>query len=313
MQPRYAGLNPLNLMKGVYQKWSEDNVSRLAASLAYFTVFSLPPMLMIVIAIAGFVFGRDAATGELLTQFQGLVGTDGAKVIQDLVRNADQSPHGTRATIISIITLFVGASGIFIALQDALNTIWGVKPKPGLGIGSYIRQRLLSFTLVVCIGFVLLVSLVISAALAAFSHWLSARFPEGGPLLQVMNFFVSFGITTGMFAIMFKVLPDVVVPWRGVVIGAIVTATLFNAGKLAIGLYLGNSTTASVYGAAGSLVVLLIWIYYSSQIFLIGAVFTSVYAPKVSHPESAPHAEPVTPEARLREGLTPQRHGGAKA
>lgn len=293
----------MELAADVIRKWMADKIHRLAAALAFYTVFSLPPLLLLVIAIAGQAFGREAATGQIVGQFEGLIGTAGGEVIEDLVLNASREGSGMLATIISVITLFIGASGVFIGLQDALNTIWGVMPKPGLGIMSFLRHRLLSFAMVIGIGFLLMVSLVVTTALAAFGDLINNAYPAGGPALQVLNTVVAFAITTGIFAAMFKFLPDVIIPWRGVWIGALTTSVLFSVGKYLIGLYLGNSSTASVYGAAGSLVVLLMWVYYSAQIFLTGAVITAAYSERMVPVEADPKAMPVTPESRAREGL----------
>jgi membrane protein len=293
------------LLKETFKEWQEDKVTRLAAALAYFTIFSLAPLLIVVIAIAGAVFGHEAATGQLVREIRGLVGTDGARVIEDMIQNAaTPGSGGTLATIIGVVTLILGASGVFGQLQDALNTIWGVMPKPGLGIKETIKNRILSFALVLGIGFLLLVSLVLSAGLSAVDEFLNNQFPGGGLLLQILNFVISYAVITLMFATMYRFLPDVKIAWRDVWVGAAVTAALFTIGKFLIGLYLGNSSTASVYGAAGSLVVLLIWIFYSAQIMLFGAEFTQVYATRYgSHLEPADNAIPITMDARARQGI----------
>ncbi len=269
----------VRLLKGTFAEWKEDNVPVLAAALAYYTVFSLAPLLIIAIAIAGAVFGEEAARGELVRQIQGLVGKEGAEAVQAMIENADKpNSGGAIATIIGVILLMLGASGVFGQLQSALNTIWEVKPKPGQGIRSFLVSRFLSFAMVLVIGFLLLVSLVLSSVLAAVSYFFNTLAP-GLPMLgQVINFLISFGVITVLFAAIYKFLPDVEIPWKNLWIGAAVTAVLFNIGKLAIGLYLGNSSVGSAYGAAGSLVVVLIWVFYSAQILLIGAEFTQVYS-----------------------------------
>lgn len=285
----------VRLLKGTFAEWKEDNVPVLAAALAYYTVFSLAPLLIIAIAIAGAVFGEEAARGELVRQIQGLVGKEGAEAVQAMVQNADKpNSGGAIATIIGVILLLFGASGVFGQLQSALNTIWEVKPKPGQGIRSFLVSRFLSFAMVLVIGFLLLVSLLLSSLLAAVSYFFNGLMP-GLPILgQVINFLISFGVITVLFASIYKFLPDVEIPWKNLWVGAAVTAVLFNIGKLAIGLYLGNSSVGSAYGAAGSLVVVLIWVFYSAQILLIGAEFTQVYSKYRGTPlRPSKHAVPI--------------------
>lgn len=269
----------VRLIKGTFAEWKEDNVPVLAAALAYYTVFSLAPLLLIAIAIAGAVFGEEAARGELVRQIQGLVGKEGAEAVQAMIQNADKpNSGGAIATVIGVILLMFGASGVFGQLQSALNTIWEVKPKPGQGIRSFLVSRFLSFAMVLVIGFLLLVSLLLSSILVAASHFFDSLMPGLPVLGQVINFLISFGVITVLFASIYKFLPDVEIPWKNLWMGAAVTAVLFNIGKFAIGLYLGNSSVGSAYGAAGSLVVVLIWVFYSAQILLIGAEFTQVYS-----------------------------------
>lgn len=267
------------LLKETFTEWSEDKASRLAAALSYYTVFSLAPLLIIAIAIAGAFFGEEAAKGEIIGQIQGLVGKDGAEVIQTAIENASQSEsEGSIASIISIVALLFGASGVFAELQDALNTVWEIDAKPEAGIGGFIRKRFLSFAMILGIGFLLLVSLVISATLSGINHFTSSLIPGFDPLWQVANFIVSFGIITLLFAMIYKFLPDVKITWSDVWIGAAITALLFAIGKSLIGLYLGQSSFSSTYGAAGSIVIILVWAYYSAQILFFGAEFTQVYA-----------------------------------
>jgi membrane protein len=259
--------------------------------------------LVIVLAIAGFVFGREAAQGQLLGQIEGLVGPEGGKAIETMVAKGGTQPgSGTLATILGVIMLLVGAAGLFGQLQDALNTIWEVQPKPGRGIWGFVQDRFLSFTMVLGSAFLLLVSLVISAALAAigglFGDW------QTGVVGQAVNQLISLAVITLLFAMIFKFLPDAKIAWRDVWLGAVITAILFTLGKFLIGLYLGHSSVGSVYGGAGSLAVLLIWLYYSSQIFLFGAEFTKVYANRFgSRIVPAKNAEPVTEEARAQQGI----------
>jgi membrane protein len=267
------------LMRDTVQEWNEDNVPLFAAALAYYTVFSLAPLLVIVIAIAGIFFGEEAARGEIIGQIQGLVGQEGAQAIQAMIQNANRPDSGGGvATIVSVIILLLGASGVFGQLQTALNTIWEVKPKPGRALKSFIQSRFLSFAMVLVIGFLLLVSLLLSAILALISSYFSTFIPSFVAVGQVLNFVISFSIITLLFASIYKFLPDVEVPWKNLWVGAGFTALLFNIGKFLIGLYLGSSSVTSAYGASGSFVVILIWVFYSAQILLFGAEFTQVYS-----------------------------------
>jgi membrane protein len=292
-----------SLLKEAATEWSEDRAPRLGAALAYYTVFSLVPLLMVVIAIAGFVFGEEAARGEILRQISGLVGEKSGAMIQDMLTNASQPNNGFMGSVIGIGTLLLGASGVFGQLQDALNTVWEVKPKPGRGFMGLIRDRFLSLVTVVGTGFLLMASLVLSAMLSAMGEALAALLPAPESLLQALNFIISFGVITLLFAMIFKVLPDVKIQWRDVWVGATVTALLFTVGKFLIGLYLGKTDVASVFGAAGSLVILLVWIYYSAQILLYGAEFTKAYANRYgSRIRPTENAIPVSERARLEEG-----------
>ncbi len=267
------------LIQETAKEWSEDNVPLLAAALAYYTVFSLAPLLLIAIAIAGFFFGEEAARGEIIGQIQGLFGREGAQAIQAMIQNANRpGSGGTIATIIGVVVLLFGASGVFGQLQVALNTIWEVKPKPGNSIKSFLQSRFLSFAMVLVIGFLLLVSLVLSAVLAAVSYYFGNLVPGFVIVGHIINFIISFGVVTVLIAAIYKFLPDVDIPWKNLWVGAGVTALLFNLGKFLLGLYLGNSSVGSAYGAAGSLVVVLIWVFYSAQILLFGAEFTQVYS-----------------------------------
>ncbi|WP_013321833.1 YihY/virulence factor BrkB family protein [Gloeothece verrucosa] len=270
----------IKLLKETFQEWQDDNASRLAASLAYYTIISLAPLLILVIAIAGAVFGEEAARGEIVYQIKGLVGLEGAKVIETAIENSSKPELRNMASLISIGVLIFGASGVFAELQDALNFIWEIKAKPGQGLVSFIRKRILSFSAILGIGFLLLVSLVISAILAALNTYFNYLFPGLNFVWQLVNFVVSFAVITLLFAFMFKYLPDAKIGWRDVGMGAILTSLLFSIGKQALGLYLGGGSFGSTYGAAGSLVVILVWVYYSAQILFFGAEFTQVYARK---------------------------------
>lgn len=268
------------LFKETFFEWLDDNVQRLGAALAYYTVFSLAPLLIIAIAIAGLAFGQEAAQGQIIGQVEDLLGEQGAKAIQGMIESARQPTAGIVASLLGIIMLLFGATGAFAQLQDALNTIWGVTPKPRRGVIGILKDRLLSFLMVIGVGFLLLVSLVLSAGLAALGKFFGNLLPVPEAILQIVNFIVSFGVITLLFGMMYKILPDVKIGWSDVWIGAAMTALLFSVGKFLIGLYLGKSGVASAYGAAGSLVLILLWVYYSSQILLFGAEFTFVYANK---------------------------------
>lgn len=270
----------VELLKETFQEWQKDEASRLAASLAYYTVFSLAPLLIIAIAVAGSFFGEEAARGEIVGQIQGLVGLEGAKAIEAAIDNSNQPEVSSIASTISVVVLFFGASGVFAELQEALNIIWGVKAKPGRGVASFIRKRILSFSAVLGIGFLLLVSLVVSAVLSALGNFMIYSIPGIDLFWQSLNFVISFVVITFLFALMYKFLPDVKITWRDVLTGATITALLFTIGKFVLGLYLGKGSFGSTYGAAGSLVIILAWVYYSAQILFFGAEFTQVYAKK---------------------------------
>jgi membrane protein len=270
--------NIFDVFKTAAQDFSADSCPRLGASLAYYTIFSLSPLLIIVIAIASFFFGTEAARGQLFSQISGLVGPKGAEFIQSMLSASANQKHGVLATIIATVTLVLGASGVFMELQAALNTIWDVKQQPGAGIWSFVRHRLLSFAMVLTIGFLLLVSLVLTAAIAAIGKVVGSWMPSLEAISQVLNFVASFGIITVLFAFIFKFMPDVKIPWRTVWIGGAFTSLLFAIGKFALGMYLGKSAATSAFGAAGSLVVLLLWVYYSAQIMFFGAELTQSWA-----------------------------------
>ncbi len=293
------------LLKETVAEWNKDKASRLAAALAYYTIFSLSPLLIIAIAIAGAVFGEEAARGEIVSQIQGLVGKEGAVFIQAAIENASKPQAGGGfASLVSIAILLFGASGLFAQLQDALNTIWEVQPDPKQGVASFIRTRFLSFSMVLGIGFLLLVSLVISAGLAAFVSYLSNLLPSVASLLQIANFVLGFVVTTILFGLIYKFLPDVKITWSDVLIGAAITSLLFSLGRYLLGMYLGNSSFGSTYGAAGSLVVILAWVYYAAQILFFGAEFTQVYARKYgSQIVPDKNAIPITAEARAEQGM----------
>lgn len=266
------------MFKEAATEWWNDQAPVLGAALSYYTVFSLAPLLVLTIAIAGLAYGEEAARGEIVTTMQGLVGKDGAEAVEAIIENARKPSEGIVATILGFAFLVFGATGVFGQLQNALNMIWKVAPKPGATWKMFLRSRFLSFAMVSGVAFLLLVSLLASAALAALGRFFSETLPGGETVWLVLNFIISLGVITFMFAMIFKVLPDAKVQWKDVGVGAFMTAVLFSIGKFLMGLYLGNSTIGSTYGAAGSLVVLLIWVYYSAQILFLGAELTRVYA-----------------------------------
>lgn len=265
-------------VKETASDWLDDEASRLAASLAYYSLLSLAPLLVIVVAIAGLFLGPDAARGRVAGQLASVVGAEPALGIQSILASARSPTSGVVSMAIGIATLFIGASGVFGELQSSLNTIWGVKPKPGRGIWGELSSRFLSFTMVLGVAFLLLVSLVVSAVLSAIGTRFSAALPGGEALWQVVNFLFSLACVTGLFALIFKYIPDVEIMWRDVWLGAAFTAGLFTVGKLLLGLYLGKAAVGSSYGAAGSLIALVVWVYYAAQILFMGAEFTSVQA-----------------------------------
>ncbi len=254
-----------------------DGCLSRGAAIAYYTVFSLAPVLLIVVAIAGLVFGDDAARGAIRDQISGLMGASSADAIQGMIQNASNKNSGIIATVIGAVTLLVAASGVFLEMQTALNAIWKVEPPEGM-VSQLVRARLQSLGLVMTLGFLLMVSLLISAALTALDTFLANRLPGVHLALRGLSLLLSFGLITALFAAIYKVLPDTDVAWRDVGIGAVVTALLFTLGKYGISLYIGSSRIATTYGAAGALAIILVWIYYSSQIFLLGAEFTMAWA-----------------------------------
>lgn len=264
--------------------WSSDNVPRLGASLAYYTLFSIAPVLVIVIAVAGFVFGAEAVRGEIAGQIEGFMGADGAKVVQDLVQNASLTGRSGFALVIGSVTFLLAATGVFLELQYALNTIFRVKQKAGGNISGFVKARLRSFGLVLSIGFVLLVSLGVSAVLAAVSKYIDGRVEGTAMVWQAMNIVVSFAVITLLFAVIYRFLPDVKLLWRDVWVGSLMTALLFTIGKQLLAIYLGRSSTTSSYGAAGSVIVVLLWVYYSAQIILFGAELTRVFTERIHGP-----------------------------
>jgi membrane protein len=266
------------LLKDAWADFLEDKAPQLGAALAYYTVFSLAPLLVIVLAVAGMAFGPDAVQKQLDTQLQGFLGEEGAKGVQAMVAVANEPKSGTVAVVIGVVAMIFGATGVFIQMQDSLNTIWEVPSKAGSGIWGFIKSRLLSFGIVLAICFLLLVTMVVSAFLAAMSTAYKDYIPGPDVVAHVLDILVSLLLVSGLFAIIFKYLPDVRIAWRDVWVGSLVTGVLFVIGKYAIGLYLGTASIGSSYGAAGTLVIVLLWAYYSSQIFFFGAELTQAYA-----------------------------------
>lgn len=266
------------MIRDTFRNFSQDRVMMLAAALAYYTIFSLAPMLLIVISVAGLIWGREEVSTRIVEQFGGMIGEQGAQQIETMIQNAGQPGKSIWATIIGAATLIVGATGAFAQLKQALNIVWEVELRPGRGMWNTVRDRLLSFGLVLVIAFLLLATLVASAAVSAAGQWLGSRLPLPEGALHFLDAAISLAVITVLFALIFKYLPDVKIRWSDVWVGALATSVLFTIGKIALGLYLGRSAVGSVYGAAGSIVIILLWIYYASIILLLGAEFTQVYA-----------------------------------
>jgi len=266
------------LSKAAAGSWIDDYAQSMGAALAYYTMFSIAPLLLIVISIAGLIFGVDAARGEIVGQLKDLMGYQGAQAVQGLLESVNKPSESVAATLVGVVLLLIGATSVFAELQDALDRIWRAPKRITGGIWSLLQARLLSFGMILGIGFLLMVSLVISAALSALGKWWGPMLADWKFVANAINFLASFIFTTTMFAMIYKIMPRVKVAWADVWIGATVTALLFTVGKFLIGLYIGKSSLTSGFGAAGSLAVLLVWVYYSAQIFLMGAEFTWAYA-----------------------------------
>jgi membrane protein len=297
-----------NLLKETFEEWKEDKVSRLAAALSYYTIFSLPGLLLIVVAVAGFFLGQEAVREDIISQVGTLVGDDGAEAVGTMLANAGwDRDAGILAVVIGLVTVIVAATGAFTQLQEALNTVWEVSPAPDAGIGHTLRKRFLSFSLILSIAFLLLVSLVVNAALSGLGNVLEGMFPGALWLVRILSAVISFAVVALLFALMYRYLPDAEVAWKDVFVGAALTTFLFTLGQFALGAYLARSGAASAYGAAGSLVLILLWVYYSAQIFLFGAEFTQVYArhygSRIVPDEDAVR---VTEEQRTQEGMPSQ-------
>jgi len=288
------------LLRLTFIRWSEDRVPKLAAALAFYTSFAVAPVLLIAIALAGIFFGEDAARGAVSREISGLVGPRIGQGIEEMLKTAWQPRAGAVATLLGIMALLFGASGVFVELQDSLNILWKVKKREGRSLWGTIRDRFLSFTMVLGIGFLLLVSLALSAGLEALGQMMMMGRGQTR-LIRLVNPALSLGVISGLFAAAFKILPDARIRWRDVVVGALLTSFLFTLGKFLIGLYLGRSTIGSTYGTAGSFVLLLLWIYYSSQVFFLGAEFTKAWADLRGAPPQ-PDTDAIVADQRMPSG-----------
>lgn len=297
------GNSLLGLVKETFQDWTQDKASRLGAALAYYAIFSIGPMLVVVIAIAGKVFGKDAAEGKIADTLSQVLSSDAAKFVEALVTSASRPTEGTIATLVGTGTLLLSAMGIFGQLKDALNTIWEVEPVPGGGIMAALTKNFLSFGMLLGVGFLLLVSLVVNALLSTLGPFLRDALPGGALLWNAVNYVITLAIISLMFALIFKFVPDIRVGWKEVLLGGVVTATLFLLGQIALGIYLSLGNVGSAFGAAASLVIVLVWIYYSAQILFLGAEFTQVYANRYgSGMAPGRRARFLTEEARAQQG-----------
>jgi membrane protein len=295
-----------NVIKSSVSDFMEDKALRLAAALAYYAMFSLAPLLIIVMALASFVFGEETIRQQMHDQLSGMLGGESAKTIESMTA-ARKMGSSTIAVILGVGALLFGASGVFGQMQDALNTVWEVKPKAGKaggGIWRLVRDRFLSLTMVLGLGFLLLISMVLTTAVEAMTAGMGRLFPMPDAVTTVLSLLVSFSVVAVLFSLIFEVLPDVKVPWKVAFLGGIFTALLFTVGKWGLSQYLGKESTASAYGAAGSVIIILLWIYYSSVILFLGAEFTQAYATKKGiRLRTSSYAEPITPEARAQQGL----------
>lgn len=271
-------MNIFSLLKSAFKEWQNDKATVWGAALSYYTVFSLSPLLLLIISLAGLFFGQEAVSGSLFGEIRGLIGDQSAAFLQQALQHTSKSSANIIASLISFGTLLLGASGVFGQLKEALNAIFDVSKKESGGIKGIIFERILTFSMVGVIGFLLLISLVASAIISALNTYLNQLVPFPEILLEVVNFVVSLLITSALFAFLYKLLPDIKIPWKYTFIGGVITSILFTVGKTLLGLYLGNGAVGSTYGAAASLVLILVWVYYAAQIMFYGAEFTQVYA-----------------------------------
>ncbi|WP_366515705.1 YihY/virulence factor BrkB family protein [Solimonas marina] len=265
-------------MRRTVGAWMDDGASSMGAALAFYTVLSMAPLLLIVITVAGFIFGEDAARGALFEQIAGMVGRDGASAIQAVLASTARSGDGPVSILVGLLTLLIGSTTVLAELQRDLDIIWHAPPRRGSGLMRLLRARLLAFSLILGVGFLLMVSLVVSATISVIGRFWSDWLGGAGWLLQVLNFALGFAIITALFAMIYKVLPRVRIEWRDVIVGGAITSLLFSVGKLLIGLYIGHASVASSFGASGTLIAVIVWVYYSAQIFLLGAAFTYQFA-----------------------------------
>lgn len=302
MDLKKKGLNIFSLLKETFQEWNSDDPFRHSAVIAYYAIFSLPALLIIIVNAAGKIFGKEAIEGEIQGQIGSMIGQDAASQVQDMIASASQMDNSAIAIVIGVATLLFGATGVFVQLQQSLNKVWEVEANPDAGLKKLAIDRATSLGVILAIGFLLLISLVISAALAILNGWLQRILPEFMlVLIHIINLVVSIGIITVLFALIYKVLPDVVMKWRFVWLGALVTAILFTIGKFALGFYFGKAEPGSTYGAAGSVILIMLWVNYSALIMLFGAEFTQVYARrKGERIEPSSHAR-RSAEYRLKE------------
>jgi membrane protein len=270
-----------DILKETYKEFDEDNAIKLSASLSYYTIFAMPPLIMIILSICGLFFGRDAVNGTFFWQINGMVGKEAALQIQEMIKNVQLSNSNVFATVVGAVTLAIGASGVFAEIQSSINFIWALKAKPNKGFVKFIKNRLMSFSMIAAVGFLLLVSLTVNTVMDLLNARLMLYFPDATVyLFYILNIVILLMITTLLFSIIFRTLPDGTIAWKDTLIGSGVTAVLFMVGKIAIGYYIGSSTIGSAYGAAGSIIIILVWVYYSAIILYFGAEFTKVYALK---------------------------------
>jgi len=293
------------VLKEAATEWMDDNAMRLSAALAFYTILSIAPLLIILTSVTGMVLGEEAANGQLKAQVEEFTGEAGARVLETTVKNADRPKSGTLATVIGAVTLLFGAAGVFGELQSSLNSLWNVKAKPGRGIWGIVRDRFLSFGMVLAVGFLLLVSLFVTALLTGLGSRLNELMPGMPAIMYAVNFVVSYAVVTVLFALFFKFLPDARIAWRDVWFGALVTAGLFTLGKFGIGLYLGTAGVGSPFGAAGSVVAFVVWVYYSGLILFFGAELTQVEAKhsgrQIEPKANAMPADAPTPAEKAKE------------
>lgn len=291
------------ILKSSFTGFTEHKVTKISGSLAYYTVFSMAPLLVVVISLCGVFLGREAAEGQVYQQLSGFLGRETAAQLQEIIRNASLEGKSSVALVVGLVTLLIGATTVFADIQDSINMIWGLKPKPKRGWLKMLQNRFLSFSVIVSLGFLLLVSLAITTVIDGFSERLQARFEDISVIIfYILNQLLTFIVITLIFGVIFKVLPDAIIKWRDIIVGAAVTAILFMIGKFAISFYIGQSDVGSTYGGAGSLVILLLWTYYSSIILYFGAEFTKAYAVEYGSEIKPNHYAVTTKEVEVETG-----------